>query len=192
MSKLKPANKLRPKKGRLLISDPFLDDPFFKRSVIILTEFSKDMGSMGFILNRPLDFKLDEVMDDFPNTDCTISLGGPVEKDNIFFLHTIKGLADDDIEIAKGIYWGTNFATLKLLIAEEQVDLSLVRFFLGYAGWQTNQLEEEMKEESWFVSEANKKHIFSDNPHEMWKTTVQEMGKEFVHMANFPEDPNMN
>jgi putative transcriptional regulator len=192
MDKLKPPNKLKPKKGRLLISDPFLDDPFFRRSVIILTESSKETGSVGFILNRPLEYKLDEVMEGFPDTDSIIHMGGPVEKDNIFFLHTIKELSENDIEIAKDIYWGADFTALKILIAEDRVDLNQVRFFLGYAGWDGDQLEQEMKEQSWFVSMAKKEHLLNTNYKEMWKSTVKEMGAEFSHMANFPEDPNMN
>ncbi|NQY66816.1 MAG: YqgE/AlgH family protein [Flavobacteriales bacterium] len=175
-----------------MISAPFLQDPFFKRSVIILTESSIKMGAMGFILNRPLDFKLSDLMDEFPNSDNRIYLGGPVEKDSLFYMHTIDNMCESDVEITKGMYWGTDFSALKLLIETENVDIKKIRFFLGYAGWDIDQLEKEMKEESWFVSKAKKEHLLDENYKEMWKSTVIEMGKEFTQMANFPEDPSLN
>ena len=57
-------NKLTPKKGRLLIAEPFMDDPFFKRSVVLLTNYDKE-GVLGFILNKQLDLKVNDVIKDF-------------------------------------------------------------------------------------------------------------------------------
>ena len=106
---------LLPKKGCLLIAEPtILNDMSFNRSVILLTEHSND-GSVGFILNKPLSYSINDLIPDI-DAHFMIYNGGPVEQDNLYFLHNVPELIPDSIEISYGLYWGGNFETTKELI----------------------------------------------------------------------------
>ena len=75
-------NKINPKKGRLLLSEPYLADPNFERTAILLTEHN-DEGSVGFILNKPSESRVSEVMEDLKGLDAQIFIGGPVQQDTL-------------------------------------------------------------------------------------------------------------
>ena len=94
----------KPSKGVLLISEPFLSDPNFKRTVVLVTEHD-EAGSVGFILNRPLQYRLNDILEDFPSLDAPVYVGGPVKQDSLHFLHRIRALAEEGDEVAPGVYW---------------------------------------------------------------------------------------
>lgn len=183
-------NKLEPKTGRLLIAEPFLNDGYFKRAVVLLVEHN-DKGSVGFILNKPLDVKVNEAISDFPDFESEALLGGPVQRDQLFFIHTLGDQIPDSLPIAKGLWWLGDFGQVKRMIENKEIGVNELRFFIGYSGWEKGQLEKEMKEKSWFVSKPDVDLIFSD-PEEMWPNAVKLMGQPFAPMANFPEDPSLN
>lgn len=184
-------NKLKPGKGRLLISDPFLHDPSFKRSVILLTEHNEE-GSVGFILNKPINIKLNDALEEFPKFDTDIYFGGPVQRDSLYYIHTMGNSISDSIEIYDGLYWGGNFEALKILIERKEVDPSELRFFMGYSGWKGEQLNAEMKKDSWIVTPASIESIM-DIPHEkLWNNILKGLGKNYAMLANFPEFPSLN
>jgi putative transcriptional regulator len=107
-------------KGLLLISDPsIIGDSTFNRSVILLTEHNGS-GSVGFVLNKPTPHTLHELIDDI-HADFVVYDGGPVEQDNLYFIHTLPQLITNSIEIADGIYWGGDFELTKNLINEGQI-----------------------------------------------------------------------
>ena len=136
-------SELKPHKGRLLIAEPsILNDNSFNRSIILLTEHN-DQSSVGFILNRPLKFTLKDII---PEIDCsfTVFQGGPVEQDNLYFVHNVPELIPDSIQVSENIYWGGNFNSLKDLLSDSKIKSTEIRFFLGYSGWGTHQLEEEL------------------------------------------------
>ena len=81
-------NNLKPKKGRLLLAEPFMEDNHFSRSVIYMCEHNKD-GSYGFILNHKLKLKLSEIIPDFEIADIDVYYGGPVYPSNLFFYSSI-------------------------------------------------------------------------------------------------------
>ena len=81
-------NNIPPQKGRILIAEPFLNGEYFSRSVVLLVAYS-DKGAVGFILNKKIDFSLQEVFVDFPKFDANVFLGGPVSADSIFFIHRL-------------------------------------------------------------------------------------------------------
>ena len=139
---------LKPTKGRLLVSVPFMNDFYFGRSVVLLTEHNED-GSVGFILNKPLETKIGNAITDFPDFKGNIYMGGPVEKSSLFYIHTLGNLVKDSIEVFKGLYWGGNFNTIKKLIETGIMNEDDIRFFVGYSGWGKNQLERELVEKSW-------------------------------------------
>jgi putative transcriptional regulator len=183
-------NKLTPKTGRLLIAEPFLHDGYFRRSVILLAEHS-DKGSVGFILNKPLEVMVQEAIPDFPEYNSPALFGGPVQRDQLYYIHTLGEKIEGSLPISDKLWWLGDFDQVKELISRKEIGADEIRFFIGYAGWGEGQLDEELKEKSWFITRPSLDLIFSD--HEtMWKNAVQKMGKTFAPMANFPEDPSLN
>lgn len=188
---IKAMNKLLPKKGRLLLAEPFMDDPHFKRSVVLLTEYNND-GAFGFILNKPLELTINKAILDFPEFDAIIFMGGPVQPDSLFFIHTQGVLIEGSLNIGNGLYWSGNFDQLKQLIKDNQIFPNEIKFFLGYSGWDFDQLSDEIDEESWIISNLNSKKIKDLNEKDLWKKILQEMSPKHALLSNFPEDPSLN
>jgi putative transcriptional regulator len=177
--------------GSLLISEPFLLDSYFKRSVVLVSE-NDPGGTLGFILNKPTDVKLNDAVEDFPEFDTPLYFGGPVETDTLFYIHTLGEKLEGAKEIVKGVFWGGNYETLKFLIDTKQVMKNQIRFYAGYSGWEPKQLDHELKEKSWLLSNANEQFTFFDNPKVLWSQVLRSMGHEYAILANFPEDPSLN
>ncbi|MDG2193529.1 MAG: YqgE/AlgH family protein [Polaribacter sp.] len=182
---------LQPEKGRLLIAEPsILNDTSFKRSIILLTEHNKN-SSIGFILNKPLNFKVNDLV---PEIDClfTVYQGGPVEQDNLYFVHKVPDLIPDSIEVANGIFWGGNFDSLKDLLNNQSLENDDIRFFLGYSGWEIGQLHEELQTNSWFVSENDFPNIFAADNSSIWKNKLLQKGGKYKIWANAPNNIQLN
>jgi len=189
---IKSLNKLPPKKGRLLLAEPFMADLYFKRSVVLLTEHNKD-GAFGFILNKPLELTINEVMLDFPVFDAQIYMGGPVQADSLFYIHTQGKFIEGSLEIANGLFWSGNFNQLKQMVKNQQIFPHEIKFFVGYAGWDFDQLNTEIeKEESWLITDLTSESVNDLNDVELWQKTLQKMGKKQSLLSNFPEDPSLN
>lgn len=182
---------LKPNKGNLLIAEPsILNDDSFNRSIILLTEHNPS-SAVGFILNRPLKFTINDII---PDIDCsfTVYQGGPVEQDNLYFIHKIPELIPDSIQVSNNIYWGGNFDSLKNLLDRNEIESTDIRFFLGYSGWGTNQLHEELVNNSWFISENDFENILSVDNRSLWKNKLMQKGGEYKIWANAPSDINLN
>ncbi|TXI68716.1 MAG: YqgE/AlgH family protein [Cyclobacteriaceae bacterium] len=191
MDFFKYANKISPQRGRLLLSEPYLADPNFERTTVLLTEHN-DTGTVGFILNKPSDSRVGEIMEDLKGLDSRIFIGGPVEQDTLHYIHRIATL-DDAIEIQPGLFWGGNFDQLISMVDTHQVLFTDIKFFLGYSGWSPGQLDEELKIESWIVSDlASEQLVFETDPEQMWKQAMRDLGGRFTVYSNYPADPRMN
>ncbi|WP_297868437.1 YqgE/AlgH family protein [uncultured Flavobacterium sp.] len=181
-----------PQKGHLLIAEPsILGDVSFNRSVVLLAEHNSE-GSIGFILNKPLSYNINDLI---PEIDATFLIynGGPVEQDNLYFIHTIPDIIPNSIEISNGIYWGGDFETTKQLINSGKISKNQIRFFLGYSGWSVNQLEMELQENAWIVTENTLKNkLLSKASTLFWKEKIIEQGGEYVLFSNAPENPMLN
>lgn len=190
---LNPANILSPKKGRLLISKPFLDDPYFKRTVILLCNHDEE-GSFGFILNKFMDPDLSKDILLLPDLPREISIGGPVETGNIFYLHHFGDQIENSIHIMKDLYLGGDFDDLKNILKTDNFDPQDLRFFIGYSGWDAGQLEQELDLESWYVADAEGIDFMNEKSEieDLWGQVLKTMGGDFVNLANFPEDPKLN
>lgn len=178
-------------KGKLLIAEPsILGDQDFNRSVVYLTEYSKE-GSIGFILNKPSEFTLQDLIPEI-NSTFKIYNGGPVEQENLYFIHRIPHLIPDSIKIDKNIYWGGNFNTLTTLLNTDQIKETDIRFFLGYSGWSVDQLESEIDEAAWLILSNKYPNIFSVDSASFWKNQLMAIGGEYQIWANAPMDPELN
>jgi putative transcriptional regulator len=100
---------------------------------------------------------------------------------------------EDAIDIGNGLFWGGDFEQLTSLIETHQTNVLDVKFFLGYSGWSPGQLEEELKLDSWIVSDqVSDALVFETNPELMWKEAMRSLGGRFSVYSNYPEDPRMN
>ncbi|MCF8714659.1 YqgE/AlgH family protein [Joostella atrarenae] len=183
---------LTPKKGHLLIAEPsIIGDVAFNRSVVLLAEHN-DEGSIGFILNKPLEFRLNELVPEITES-LKVYNGGPVEQDNLYFIHKIPHLISNSIEISNGIYWGGDFETIIDLINQGDIKDSDIKFFLGYSGWDIMQLDKELTSNSWVVSEnKHKSNIIKKAPRYFWKEKMLELGGDYLIWSNAPENPVLN
>jgi len=182
----------KPAKGMLLVAEPsIIGDASFNRSVVLLAEHS-ETGSIGFILNKVLDFTLKDLIPEL-NKSFKIYNGGPVEQDNLYFIHKIPDLIPESIEISNGIYWGGNFEAVKELILKGLVTDKQIRFFLGYSGWDAEQLQEELISNSWIVTpQKDAKDIIERPYRSFWKDKMVELGGNYMLWANAPENPSYN
>lgn len=184
-------NKLDPAVGRLLISEPFLEDPNFKRSVVLLCDHNED-GSFGFVLNRALELRVEDFMEDVPHTDSVVSFGGPVQNDALFYIHTLGERVPNSIPVVDGLYMGGDFESLQELMRSGEADRTNLRFFVGYSGWGSGQLADEMESNSWIVAKSDVATIMKADSEEAWGDILRSMGKRYSVLANFPDDPSLN
>ena len=134
----------RPGKGKLLIAEPsIIGDVSFNRSVILLADHNS-LGTVGFILNKPLPYSLKDLVEN-TNSELTIFNGGPVEQDNLYFIHNSPELIPDSLEISNGVFWGGNFEIVLELINSKLISENDIKFFLGYSGWDEKQLDTDSR-----------------------------------------------
>ncbi|HVI48978.1 MAG TPA: YqgE/AlgH family protein [Chitinophaga sp.] len=177
--------------GILLIADPFLKDPNFARTVILLCEH-QEKGSFGFVINKLFDQHLDALIPDVLMNNIPVYFGGPVQIDTIHFIHQLPDLITGGAEVIPGVYWGGRFETVVELINKGMLDLKKIKFFIGYSGWTGGQLEDELKEKSWITSASSPSLIFEPKEEQIWQQSLKNLGSNFAMMANFPIDPSLN
>jgi len=180
-----------PLKGSVLISEPYLSDLQFRRTVVLLGEHNED-GSVGFVLNRLLSIRSNEVVPGLLDIDFPLFYGGPVEPNTLHFIHTVGELIECAQPIKDGIFWGGNIELVNDLLNQKVVKLNEFKFFVGYSGWAPGQLEDEMQEKAWWLGEAPASLIFSDDPERMWTNVVKNLNEDYAYMANSPDDPQWN
>ncbi len=184
-------NNVAPQKGRILIAEPFLSGNYFNRSVVFLVAHSTK-GTVGFILNKKVDFPIHDVFPDFPKFDGEVYLGGPVATDSIYFIHKLGTKLPGSIHVLGDLYWGGDFDVLKHDISTGEIKPQDIRFFLGYSGWDAGQLEDELKEDSWLVTDVNQEDVMSQLDEDSWFDFVKKAGKQYSIWENFPENPSFN
>lgn len=182
----------KPEKGDLLIAEPsIIGDLSFNRAVILLAD-NNQLGAVGFIINKQLDYNLKDLVED---TECDFPIynGGPVEQDNLYFIHKSPELIPNSIEIAQGIFWGGDFSIVLDLINSGKISCEDIKFFLGYSGWDENQLDSELKSQAWLVTQNTYKNsIISECCEEFWKEKMLELGGNYSIWSNAPENPSYN
>ena len=196
---MKKSNKVqKPSLGGIIVAEPFMANPHFKRSAVLITEFDQ-CGTRGFIFNKITDKSVNEAIDEFPFIDTQLYFGGPVEDDTLYYVHTIGKKLENSVMLGENLWWGGNYDQLLFLIDTKQVRPNQIRFFAGYAGWEPHQLEFEISEKSWIVHQSSpsiradvKKWIFDYAPENLWGDVLRSMGDKYKLLANFPSDPNLN
>jgi len=182
---------IQPISGAMLISDPFLKDPNFMRTVVFLCEHNAE-GSFGFVLNRPFDQTLDHFLPDLTGHTIRVFYGGPVQTDTLHFLHRLPQYISGGVEVADGVFWGGNFDSVISLIMKGRMHPSDIRLFLGYSGWSSGQLDEEMKSKSWLTTMGKANLVFHKDSQEIWPDAIREMDNKYHPIVNYPIDPQLN
>ena len=191
MIDLKVHNNLKPKKGRVLITEPFADDDYFGRAVILLCEHN-DEGSFGYVLNKYIDVEINE-LSDFNPSELNVSKGGPVGNKHLYFLHTMGNEIEGSTHIVDTIYSGGNFQEIIQKAKLGLIKQKSVRFFLGYSGWTSKQLENELKNNAWLVSDLIDVESIMDTTNDsIWENYMAKQGGKYKAFSHFPKNPNLN
>jgi len=185
-----PEDKI-PEKGKILISEPFLPDTFFNRSIVYLTEHTPQ-GSIGFILNKKIDLTVDGSIEGFDGWHDNLNMGGPVAPDTIHYLHNLGDLIPKSVLVEGNIYWGGDIDVIRALIRSGKIRESQIRFFLGYSGWSAGQLERELKENSWVIAKVKSDIIMNNRGNDTWKKVLRSLKNKYRMWADFPASPDMN
>ncbi|OIQ36389.1 MAG: hypothetical protein BM555_02795 [Crocinitomix sp. MedPE-SWsnd] len=182
---------MAPKKGRLLITEPFLEGEYFQRAVILLCEHNEE-GSFGFVLNNYVEIGLDK-FEGIPEFKTRIGTGGPVSTKNLYYIHTLGEKLKGSLQIHENLYAGGDFEQLKDMMAHGQVEEKQIRFFLGYSGWVEKQLEGELKHNSWLVADIKSVDDIMDSSYEnIWNDYMKDQGGKYKAFSHFPKNPALN
>ncbi len=177
-------------KGKLLIAKPILNDSFFSKSVIFITDYEEVKGAVGFVLNKVYDKKLSELIPEV-NTDMSVYVGGPVNQDHLFVIHSRPDVIAGGIAINEQLFWSGDYDQIKKAINERLVEEGEIRFFIGYSGWGSKQLEGEVEREDWLVYENNQLDILKWDEN-MWKNQLIKVDKTNIIWVNTPINPELN
>jgi putative transcriptional regulator len=185
-------NHVVPSRGKVLISEPFLYDEMFGRSVILLVDHSTD-GTMGLVLNKPLPLSLNDVLKEFKDiNNIPIYKGGPLSTDTLFYLHTLKDV-EDSLQIGRGVYLNGDFDAIRRYILQGNDIDGKIRFFLGYSGWEHDQLCQEIEENTWLIGSTGISSLMDEKGSaELWKNVLGQLGGKYEIWSRFPQIPTLN
>ncbi len=183
-------NMHQPHKGCLLISEPLMSDDYFSKSLVLLTEFSKEKGAVGFVVNKMSNYKLSDLVEDI-DEDFEVHSGGIVETNTLHYIHKMSDLKGA-IQLNEDLFWGGDFEDLKTKIRLGLIAKNDIWFFLGYAGWAPGQLENELKDYAWAICPKKETQEIIRNGILDWKGVVNTMGEDFKLWQNVPDNPNLN
>ena len=178
-------------KGKILIADPFLLGPIFERSVIFLADHSA-VGAMGFILNQPSSYTVEQAVPELEGCNHKMYYGGPVDESLLFYIHTLGDVLPKSVQIGNGLYWGGEFESLINLNKQGKLNSDNIKFFVGYSGWEAEQLEGELEKNSWIIGDFKKNYLFQDQNKTLWNNTIGQSGDDSSFMGNFAHSPSMN
>lgn len=174
-------------KGKLLVSEPFMLDPHFKRSVVLLCDHHEEDGTIGFVLNKTVDMKLNDILASFPEFDSNVYYGGPVATDTIHYVHRLGNEIPKSVKVMDGVWFGGDYEELKTLANMQLIEPDDIRFFIGYTGWSGGQLKSELLTKSWLLAEGDANYVFNkkyfDN---MWTEVLEHEGGTKAVIGQIP------
>ena len=186
-------NMFTPQKGSLLLSEPFMLDSNFERSVILLCEHDIQNGTMGLVLNNRSALLLSDVIQEVHNQQFPLYIGGPVNMEALFFIHNAPEKVEGGDQLTDNIYFGGDFQQALFLIEDKLLQPEDIKFFVGYAGWSPGQLEEEIAQNSWAVhNKFPPDLLLLQDGDDLWKQALISLGPKYAHVANFPKSPDLN
>ena len=186
-------NDILPMQGSILISEPFSQDAYFQRSVVLLVEHAKK-GSTGFILNKETDLMVNSFFEEFADLPAMpVFIGGPVSPNRLFFIHSLGDIIiPDSVKVNDNLYFDGDFEALKRYIMNGHSIEGKVKFFLGYSGWTEGQLMHEINQNYWAVNQSDTEEVMSAAGENFWKYAVGLLGNEYKNWTKYPKDPYLN
>ncbi len=180
--------------GQLLVSTPSLLDPNFERSVVLLLDVD-DNGALGVVLNRPSDVPVGEVLPAWgerASVPGVLFAGGPVSTDSALAVGALTPQPDDEPVGIRRLY--DDVAIIDLDAPAELVVPALrgLRVFAGYAGWGSEQLEEEVAADSWYVLPSVPGDLFGAAPTDLRRQVLRRQPGELAWVSTRPLDPTLN
>jgi putative transcriptional regulator len=179
-------------KGTVLLAQPFMEDSNFGRAAVLITDHHETEGTVGFILNKRLNTKINTLIDDFPEIDAEVYVGGPVAHDTLHYIHDRGDILDNSIPVIDGVYWGGDYEKLKFLIESKLIESHNVKFFLGYSGWSAGQLDDELEYGSWMITQMDANYAFKKRSGELWKMITRNKGGHYTVIAEMPKSNLLN
>ena len=189
--------------GHLLVASPRLADPNFTRRVILVLDHG-DHGALGVVIDRPGGVAVGELLPQWHSlatAPAELFTGGPVARNALIGLVrlTSRPEASEEGHLEQSgwrmlVDADRPVGTVDLSSDPELIAESIVgaRLFSGYAGWDSDQLEEEIEEGSWYVVPAEARDPISADPEGLWRRVLRRQGGALTVVAGFPEDPAMN
>lgn len=188
--------------GSLLVATPLLEDPNFRRAVVFVVDDDPDEGTLGVIVNRPLELAVGEVLVDwsgFATEPAVMFSGGPVGTGAGLALgmpggdHTPLGWRP----LEGAPHEGSRVDGLGVVDLDTPPEilgdaLGRLRVFAGYAGWGAGQLAGEISEGAWYVVPAVTDDVFSAAPDSLWPRVLRRQGGDLALVSTFPDDPTLN
>jgi putative transcriptional regulator len=184
-------HQAKAEKGTCLISEPFSADSYFGRSVVLLTEHDQENGSVGYIMNKPVDIQIQDLFPEFPEFAARCYVGGPVSPDTIHYLHSRPDVLPASNHVFGNIYWGGDFDRLQEQVEQGNILSRDIKFFLGYSGWAPEQLKQEMDEKFWILAKISDRKLMGKSK-DIWKNTLSNMGESYKLWAEAPMNPALN
>lgn len=180
------SNNIPPEKGRLLLAEPFLPDLNFRRAVILLIEHNEN-GTMGIVLNHKFSkLTLNKVVKGLSvEKEIPLFNGGPVSNDTLFYLHTFDDVPGA-LPIQEGLFLNGNFDLIKMMLEEGEDIEGKIRFFLGCSGWGNEQLQRELKQNSWIVTEERTEILLNPDIPDLWEEVMTNQGGKYSIWAKYP------
>ena len=175
--------------GMFLVASPNIIEPIFSKSVILLIEYDRT-GAMGFIINKPSNIKLKNLLLNTKGLffrNKTIFFGGPVSINSLFAVTLSKNLINNPeaIKIFDNVYLISRFKSIETLLSKKEIRKQL-RIFAGYAGWAPGQLEYEILRGDWYIIPADIDNIFFKDTKDIWPDLVKKSSfKLVVKLNNF-------
>ena len=173
--------------NQLLIAMPGMADPNFSSTVTLICEHNSD-GALGIVINRPLQLKLAGLFEqlDFTDSDpatasVPVLLGGPIGPEKGFVLHDSGPTFSNSIAVSSDICLTFSRDILDAMAAGDGPSKSLVA--LGYAGWESGQLEREILANSWINVPASTDIVFDMPFASRWSAAAQTLGIDISRIA---------
>ena len=174
--------------GTILISKPFIEDKRFEKTIILIVELSSE-GTVGFIINKKPTKPVDVIIENCPQLNIKAKYGGPVSTNNLFFIHQYPDLITNSQEIKKGVFWGGELEDVLQKCQSGQISSDDILFFVGYTGWEKNQLEKEIEEGSWIIYNMDLHQIKHDLD---WSKLLVDINQEYEVWATAPSNFHLN
>lgn len=178
-------------KNQVIIADPYLLGPVFERSVVYLADHNED-GAMGFIINSPTGFTVQQAVRQLKGCNLPLYYGGPVDETLLFYVHNLGDMLPQSVHIKDDLYWGGEFSALEKLHNNNILNNNNIKFFIGYSGWSPKQLENEIKKKSWIINDLKPDFLFKPQKKDLWKKTLELCGNDKAFLGNFAHNPSLN